>query len=254
LYKTKPRTAQREVNALVRKQIEGLMLDVRDVEHYPAIDFLRDTYGKGYARSHGYDATELPDRLLSDRTFVAALEQAHTTDPAVVEEIYQDAQTLLAGIQDMKIHHRLFDKPLSWSALAGRTLLLALLLPLWIFSLWPNALHFVAPALIRRRMTDKMFYGTFLIALSILVTIPVLYTLTFALTWIFVNVWAALVYVAALPFIGMFAWYYRQFFLETQQAWRYRKNLKKEPLQALKKLKTSLYDRLDELLTQKNKH
>jgi 1-acyl-sn-glycerol-3-phosphate acyltransferase len=43
LYKTKPRTAQRQVNELVRKQIEDMMLDIRDLEHYDDIDWLRQS-------------------------------------------------------------------------------------------------------------------------------------------------------------------------------------------------------------------
>lgn len=43
LYKTKPRTSQRQVNELVRKQIEDMMLDIRDLEHYDDIDWLRQS-------------------------------------------------------------------------------------------------------------------------------------------------------------------------------------------------------------------
>ncbi|MDR3261335.1 MAG: 1-acyl-sn-glycerol-3-phosphate acyltransferase [Tannerella sp.] len=253
LYKTKPRTAQREVNALVRKQIEDLMLDVRDLENYRAIDFLRNTYGEKYASAHHYNGAALPERLLSDRALVASLEQAQTTAPAEVREIYQEALALQEGLREMKIDDRLFDRPLSWSVLVARLLLLVALSPLWIFSLWPNALHFIVPKLILRRMTDKMFYGTFILAVSLLFTIPLFYTLTFVLTWSYVNLWTAPVYLAALPFLGLCAWYYRKFFLDTRQAWHYRRNMNTGKLQTLRKRRNGLYDRLDNLLNVKSK-
>jgi 1-acyl-sn-glycerol-3-phosphate acyltransferase len=248
LYRTRPRTAQREVNALVRRQIEDMMLDIRDPDNYPAIDFLRNTWGRKYALSHGYDAEKLPDRLLSDRAFVAALQQAQATDAEAVRKLYNDALTLQEGIRKMKISDSLFDCPPSWGVLPARTALCLLLLPVWIFSLWPNVLNLVIPALILRRMTDKMFYGTFLLAISVLFTIPLLYTLTFILAWVYINVWTAAVYLAALPFLALFAWYYRQFSVRTLQAWRYRMHLKTDALQTLQTLRTGIHDRLNRLL------
>ncbi|MDR2765037.1 MAG: 1-acyl-sn-glycerol-3-phosphate acyltransferase [Tannerella sp.] len=248
LYRTRPRTAQREVNALVRRQIEDLMLDIRDLDNYPAIDFLRNTWGRKYALSHGYDAEELPDRLLSDRAFVAALQQAQTTDGDAMRKVYDDALRLQNGIRKMKISDDLFDRPLSWGVILGRTGLCLLLLPAWLFALWPNALNLVIPALIQRRMTDRMFYGTFLLTISTLFTIPVLYALTFVLTWMYVNVWVAAVYLATLRFLTLFAWHYRRFFIRTLQAWRYRMHLKTETLQALQALRADIHHRLNRLL------
>ncbi|MDR0844488.1 MAG: 1-acyl-sn-glycerol-3-phosphate acyltransferase [Tannerella sp.] len=254
LYRTKPRTAQREVNRLVRKQIEDLMLDIRDLENYRAIDFIRDTYGKKYALSHQFNPKQLPDKLLSDRALVANLAQAKAENEPAVREIYQDAITLKDGIRELKTDDSFFEHPLSWGIIAVRMLLFIALFPLWIFSLWPNALNFIAPALVLRRMTDKMFTGTFLLALSVLVTIPLFYTLTFVLAWIYINVWVALIYLALLPALGLFAWYYRKYFLETLQAIRYRMKLKTEKLQILKELRASIYSRLDQILSGKEKN
>ncbi|MDR1336788.1 MAG: 1-acyl-sn-glycerol-3-phosphate acyltransferase [Tannerella sp.] len=252
LYRTRPRTAQREVNELVRRQIEDMMLDIRDLDNYPAIDFLRNTWGQKYALSHGYNAEKLPDRLLSDRAFTAALQQAQTTDAEAVRTLYDDALALQEGIRKMKISDGLFDRPPSRGVLLARTALCLLLLPAWLFSLWPNALNLVIPALILRRMTDKMFYGTFLLAISVLFTIPVLYTLTFILAWVYINVWAAVACLAALPFLALFAWHYRQFSVRTLQAWRYRMHLKTETLQTLQTLRAGIHDRLNGLLKNKS--
>ncbi|MDR1746658.1 MAG: 1-acyl-sn-glycerol-3-phosphate acyltransferase [Tannerella sp.] len=244
LYKTKPRTAQRQVNALVREQIENMMLDIRDLENYQAIDFLRNTYGVNYARQYGYDAKKLPDRLLSDRAFVAALEQAQTNHPETVRKIYADALTLEDGIRRMKINDRLFDKPLSLGQLALRGALLLVLLPAWLIALCPNALNYLIPAWIMRRIHDRMFYGSFTIAINVLITIPLFYTIAFILMWIYANIWMAFIYFVSLPALGLFAWYYRKFFLSTRQAWNYHKQKGTTTLDKLKALRTALHQRL----------
>jgi len=249
IYQTKPRTAQRQLSALVRKQMEELMLDIRDLEHYDAIHFIRNTYGKKFAMQHQFDAEKLPDRLLSDRLLVANFEKSKADGKENdLGKLYADAITLQKGINEMKINDALFDRCPSWMATIGSILLLFLFFPLWVFSLWPNALHYVAPTILINRMTDKMFYGTFLLALSIMITIPILYTLTFVLTWIYLNVWIALIYLALLPVLGLFAWYYRKIFKQTIQALRFRKNIHTKKLIDLRNLRKRLFEGLDGLL------
>jgi 1-acyl-sn-glycerol-3-phosphate acyltransferase len=254
LYKTKPRTAQRQVNALVRKQIEELMLDVRDLDNYEAIDFIRNTaFGATFAARHQFDEEKLPDRLLSDRLLVESLEKIKANgNEEALNKIYADALALKKGIDEMKINDALFERSPSWSKIIGYLVLLTLLFPFWVFSLWPNALHLAGPNFFINRMTDKMFYGTFVLAMSILITIPVLYTLAFALTWIFTNVWVALIHLASLPLLALFAWYYRKYFLKTMQALRFRINFKTTKLNDLRNLRANMYNWLNELLIDKD--
>ena len=249
LYQTKPRTAQRQFSALVRKQMEELMLDIRDLDNYDAIDFIRNTYGKKFALQHQYDKEKLPDRLLSDRLLVAELEQIKTDGKDdELNNIYANALTLKKGIEEMKINDVLFDRCPSWITIIGSLLAFFLLFPLWVFSLWPNVLHYVIPTILINRMTDKMFYGSFILIFSIMITIPLFYTLTFVLTWIYTNVWLALIYLAALPLLGLFAWYYLKFYKRTIQAFRFRINLKTKKLNDLRNLRKHLFEWMDELL------
>lgn len=249
LYKEKPRTAQRRVNALVREQISELMLHIEDIDHYRSIHFLRNTYGKKYAQINGYDKERLPDRLISDKAFVADLEQAKANNEKAILTIYDKALNLEKGIKELKINDQLFDHVPSWSQLLLQLAAYAILFPVWIFSLWPNALHFIAPRLIINRISDKLFYGTFLYACSALFTIPALYALTFIIALIYINNWCALIYLALLPLLGLFAWYYRKYFIETCQALRFRKNMNTSKLKELTNLRTNIHNQLDTLFT-----
>ena len=249
LYQTKPRTAQRQLSALVRQQMEALMLNICDLENYDAIHFIRNTYGKIFAVQHQYDKEKLPDRLLSDRLLVAGLEKIKANGKeGELGKLYADTLALQKGINEMKIVDALFDRCPSRIAITGKVLVLILLFPLWLFSLWPSALNYVIPIILINRMTDKMFYGTFVLCFSILITIPLFYTLTFVLTWIYTNVWLSLIYIAALPLLGLFAWYYLQFLKQTIQALQFRINLKTEKLNNLSSLRKKLFERLNKLL------
>ena len=110
LYKTKPRTAQREVNKLVIKQISDLMLDIRDLDNYEAIDFIRTTYGDDYAEKQGVKHWNLPERLLTDKQLVARLDALKADAQADVQGLYADALALKQGIGELRISDRSLKK------------------------------------------------------------------------------------------------------------------------------------------------
>ncbi len=137
LYKTKPRTAQREVNKIVRAQIEGMMLDIRDLEHYDQINWLRKSaFGYEYCRNNGGNPAYLPDRLASDKKLVEFLKDY--TDWQPIDEIMEDEKKL--GVTERDIINKK-----SWCITILSMLAQLALLPLWIVSLYPNIFHYLLP-------------------------------------------------------------------------------------------------------------
>lgn len=266
LYKSKPRTAQRRVNAIVREQIADMMLNITDLDNYRAIDFLRNTYGRKYAAEHGYRADYLPDKLLSDRVLFEALDDAKSKDEAFVQQIYDDALRLENELKKLKIRDEQFDGLPGWGMIAVTVVAQLILLPVWLFALWPNIIVYRAPEFVTRRMDDKMFHNSFLFGMSVLITIPLLYILSFVLVWVYVNVVIAVIYVLILPYLGLFAWYYWKNVVRTLQNIRFRcaaagsdvagtdifgarrgaENVGK--ITALKVLRTMIYERLNKIL------
>ena len=100
LYKTKPRTAQREVNTLVREQINSLMLNIQDTENYDAIDAIRQgEYGIIYAKNQNMDPTQLPQKLVADKKLVAALDAAKESNPSMVQSVYESARAVYGELK-----------------------------------------------------------------------------------------------------------------------------------------------------------
>lgn len=267
LYKSKPRTAQRRVNAIVREQIAGMMLNITDLDNYRAIDFLRHTYGRKYAVEHGYRADDLPDKLLSDRTFFEALEDAKSKDEAFVQQIYDDALRLEDGLKKLNIRDEQFDGIPSWGMIALAMVAQFLLLPVWLFALWPNIIVYRAPELVTRRMNDRMFRNSFLFGTSVLITMPLFYILSFVLAWRYVNAVVAVIYVLLLPYMGLFAWYYWKNVVRTLRNVRFRcvaaglnvagsnafgatgeKANGMGKIKELRELRTMIYERLNKML------
>ena len=248
IYKTKPRTAQRQVNALVREQMAGMMLNITDLENYRAIDFLRNTYGRKYALEHGFRVGYLPDMLMSDCAFFKALEDAKSENGVFIQQVYDDALRLEDEIKKLKIRDNNFDHTPGWSAIIASVVALIALFPVWLLSLWPNIIIYKVPEIVLRRVKDKMFYNSFLYGISVLITMPVLYTLSFVLAWVYINIWVAVVYALALPYLGLFAWYYRQYALRMMQNIRFRNLAGTDNISALRELRLTIYERINNIL------
>lgn len=173
-FKTNPREVMSKVNDLVRAQIEGLMLNVEDLDHYEAIDFLREgSFGKEYAQKHNLRADYLPEKLESDKKLVTSLAEALQHHPEQMERLYGEAKELSRSIGKMGLREWLFEGKRSIGGLALRLLLLLLLLPLFVTSLGATWLVFLLPSLINHLfIKDKQFKGSINLAVTLLVTYP----------------------------------------------------------------------------------
>ena len=244
LYQTKPRTAQREVNKLVRKQIEELMLDIRDVENYDAIDYIRLTYGEDFARKQGANPDRLPERLVTDKELVARLDAAKEKDADAVNALYADALALKQGVEALGIGERNLKACPNPLWVGAKLWGLLMLLPLWITSLYPSLLMYAIPmGIFRAKMKDVMFKGTLLYGVNALLLLPLFSLITLLVVGLNTGWIAALVYVALFPLLILFAWYYKEWAKGTVQD--FRALAKQGAVAKLVHLKNDLYKRLD---------
>ena len=174
LYRTKPRTAQREVNKLVRAQIESLMLDIRDTEHYAAIDFLRTSaFGDDFAAAQGLRGGFLPDKLKADKALVVKIDALPDEDKSLVMGLADDLrkQEEALGLSDSDL-----DRQPTLPRICLDVLCHLLLLPLWLVSLYPGIFHYNIHRPFMR--TDRMFTNSWRFIIPVVVGIPFFFVLT----------------------------------------------------------------------------
>jgi hypothetical protein len=249
-YKAEPRATMTEVNAIVREKIKELMLHIDDLEHYDQIDFLRESgYGRKYAIEHGYKYRYLPSRLLSDQKLVAALQEAHKEHPEQMEQIYADTAKFAEESKKLHIRDWLFIHNPKWPAVLLRGLGLLALLPLFIVSIIPTGLLFLIPKIfLKKLIKDHMFNSSFHVGVSVFVSVPLCLILPAVLLWVFLGTWWALGYVVAFPFMFVLAWNYIRLFWKFVGTCQFVKRSNREAVDKLRELRTSIYNRLDELI------
>lgn len=254
LYQTKPRTAQREVNALVRAQIKEMMLSVDDVDNYEAIDCLRNSsYGKNYAKGMGLDPDSLPQKLESDKSLVAALAEAKEANPADVQGIYEDTLALKKDIVSAGVNDGALDKSVSISDIVLQAIVLVVLLPLAAFAVWPSIPCWFIPKYLWEKTEDNMFSGTFLIAINALFLFPVFGILTFIVAFVKFSFIFALIYVALFPALCLFEWAYFRWIREMIVDVKAYNAEKTGVMQAIRTRREKIYGRLDSLLHKQEK-
>ena len=249
LYRTKPRMAQRKVNALVREQIKGMMLSIDDVENYEAIDYIRQSsYGRGFAKSTGLDPDNLPQKLDSDKRLVAALAEAKAAAHDKVNAVYSDVKSFISDTRASGLDDSVIDHNMSKGEMLTEAAVMLLLLPLAVFALWPSAFCWLIPKHFSDKAEDKMFSGTFLIALNVLFLFPVFGLITFIVTWMKASLVAAVLYVALIPLLCLFEWTYAGWIRELVQNVRAQKAEKTGVLESLRRRKAALYKSIDTIL------
>ena len=247
-YREAPRETMVRVNELVRSRIQELMLHIDDLEHYDQIDFLRDNgYGRRYAIRHGFKYNYLPSRLLSDQKLVNALQEATEQHPEAMEEIYRDTAQYMEGLDELSIRDWLFRHNPGVESVLLRGVGLLLLLPLFILSIIPTALLFIVPKIFLTKMIkDRMFISSFNIGVSVFVTIPLCLFVPVVLLWVFVGFWWAFGYFVAFPLMFVLAWNYMRMFRKFVGTLRFIRERAK--VKELRKLRKSIFERLDDML------
>ena len=280
LYKTKPRTAQRQVNELVRSQIESMMLDIKDIADYDAIEFLRQgDYGTEFAKENGFNPENLPEKLASDRILVTKLATAtgrretsvsfssastswdglgtdDQTQIAVaanqveqdVPEIYSKALQLKKGMADAGVSERNFKEKATWGDIIVKIIGVIILLPLAVFALWPSVISYFVPMYFNKKMEDSMFEGTLLFAANALFIFPILAIVTIAVVWPLHGFLQAIVWIVLFPLLCIVEWTYCGWLRDIKEDINYRKSADSDAIINLTGSRVELYDELNKML------
>ena len=232
LYKTKPRTAQREVNKLVRSQIESMMLDIRDLDHYADIDFLRGCL-------HNADAP-LPEQLEADKALVKRLQALQETNPSAYQEAMDNVKTYRLGLAAAGLEDRQIKENPNWFLTLLQALVLLALSPLALLALWPSVPAWYIPKHFSDKTGDIMLQSSIVLAANTLLLMPLFCVITFVVTTILAGWEIGLFYAVLMPFLCIFEHHYLNLFRTVRQAFRFLTGNSKENLAALRSKIVSL--------------
>lgn len=249
LYKTKPRTVQRELNALVREQVSEMMLNITDLNNYEVIDYLRNTYGVKYAKAMNFDPEKLPEKLLADKKLYSQFEVLKAENEELIQAVYDEASILKQEAEQLGVENIDLDRKTNLWELCFLGFIIVLFFPLFVCTFIPNTFVIYFPRFINKKIKDPMMHSAVRIIISILITIPLSAILIFGLIWIISKSFLiAIICLCCFPFLSLFFFNYKKKYEYWKNKLHYYKFLKKGELDNLISLHKNLYEKLDKLL------
>lgn len=210
-YQEHPYRVLRRLTRQLRETVQSMILD-EGKDDYEERDFLRCSALNPATLKH----ISLPERLKEDQAFCRKM----TTDNPHYVETINAAAELRYKEQSLSIDDATVEQQPTKARALGQSLILLLLLPLWIVSLWPQALCYWLPTLLLK--TDRMFTNSYRFILALLVLYPIFALLTlFIMGFAFGWWWQALVWILLWFQISKFSWWYWKLCKKTQMAYRY---------------------------------
>jgi uncharacterized protein (DUF58 family) len=93
-----------------------------------------------------------------------------------------------------------------------------------------------------------MFVSTFNVAVSVFISVPICLVLPVVLLWVFAGFWWAFGYFLSFPLMFVLAWNYMRLFLKFIGTWNFTARKNRRKVKELKKLRKSIFSRLDSVL------
>lgn len=248
LYQTKPRTAQRQVNAIIHKRIEDMMLAIADDDNYEAKEFAAMNYDVWRTETWGIKSN-IVNRLRASQAINNALTMLEATQPEEAKQLFADILRLKKELNEVGLRTWVFCQRLHISDTIIHTLLMICGLIVFIGGLVPNIVIYAAPYLLTNRLADQRFRATLRLGIS-LVTIPIVYIAWFCTEYsITDHLLFSLIHTAILPLLGLWSWHYRIQAIKLAAKFKYHFCAKTKKFADIATLNGSIWLRLDELTT-----
>lgn len=216
-YKVKPRTTWRKVNAIIRQQVHEMMLDVQDLENYEAIDCLLSRERRKHRK--------LSISLAKEKALLKKIENMAPEDSS---RLFADSLSLKEFEQQNGFRDWIFDTKINWPKILLGWLAMFITLPLFLISLIPNIIVYLAPEPLVRKIDKigekfELFASGVRYVVSALVAIPLVWTIAFIVDCCCFGWLLALIHLLIEPLCLCFIWYYIVAFLKMRGMTRFMK-------------------------------
>jgi len=204
----------RAINAMktrLAEELSPLMIDIQNEEYYDAIYILKGIFNGSMRREMGITGRKLSNRFKADKEFIARIERVIEKKPRKVaplmEKVLQyDELVKNLHIRDWVVARRGYGAARTMWWCAG----LLITAPLFLYGFINNAIPYLLPVRLVRKIKDLQFHASVKAGLGILVLFPLFHLLQTLLVGIFTGPWWIWVaYMFTLFPAGKFAlWWY----------------------------------------------
>jgi len=221
LYKENVPLALNKIKEDLAEAIRKVMIDIKSIPYYELYDNLRNIYSDRYCKKLGLPNGEQPYKFKADKLLIEKLEVFESENPKEIKSLDGLVRKYVRGIRGAGINSKCFENgPKNITTLLGKSFLLFLLLPVFLFGLLGNIIPYQLSLASTKIFKDRQFFSSVKLVISLLM-ISMFYALE---TWLF-SVFAPdsmkwYYFLLTLPLGGIVAWTYYQNTLDLQMNWK----------------------------------
>jgi len=221
LYKENGPMTLNTIRDDLSQAIRKVMIDIKSIPYYELYDNLRNIYSDNYCKKLGLPNGEQPNKFKADKLLIEKLETFEKDRPKEIKSLDGLVRKYLKGLKGAGISSRCFEQgPKSVISLLGKSFLLILLLPVFLFGLFGNIIPYQISLASTKIFKDRQFFSSVKLVVSLLMFL-IFYALE---TWVF-SVFASdsikwYCFLIALPLGGIIAWTYNKNALKLIMEWK----------------------------------
>ena len=212
---------------------------------------MRNIYSDRYCQKLGFPNGGQPNKFKADKLIIKKLEVFEEADPKGIKSLDGLLRKYVRGLKGAGIDSRTFEAgPKNIALLLGKSLLLLLLLPLFLFGLVVNIIPYQISLASTKIFKDRQFFSSVKLVVSLLMAL-IFYSLE---TWLF-SAFASegmkwYYFLASLPLSGIIAWTYYQNTIKLQMDWRLYllKTRKAKTYKLLKRMLDNIFELTDKIV------
>ncbi|MBO7540101.1 MAG: hypothetical protein J6T33_00415, partial [Bacteroidales bacterium] len=200
LYKTQPHRAEKILTDRARVVVEGLMLDIKDLDHYEEYEMLCAVYGSELLKEEHKPMSYFPNQLDASRRVVKMLDDCRETNPDIFNDIMKTAYRYCHSLDKMHLRDWVFAQKLTTAGFLLRLLLCIVLTPIVVACWLINIVPFSVSSFITRNIKDYMLHSSFHFAVGFLVAYPLWFIISGIVLGAVTGLWWLLpIYMVVLP-------------------------------------------------------
>ncbi len=205
LYNQNPALAINELKDHVAREMRKLMIDIKNLELYHEYYAMKGIYNKTMRKQMNIRKNNLYNRFLASREIIRNLDEACEKYPGLIRSLTDKIRNYQKGLGRFGLADRTMDPDHRNSILpVFETPMLILLLPLFFYGLINNLIPCLISITLTRKAKDRQFHSSIKFVAGILL-FPLFYLLQFLLVFWMTTGWIPWIYLASLPFSGIFA-------------------------------------------------
>ena len=208
----------RGINAVKTRlgdELSPLMIDIQDEKHYEGIYIIKGVYNETMRTTLGIGGWKLSQRFQADKEIISRLEalteKGTEEEKSGLDALSELAEQYKSAVEKLKVRDWVVrDRGYSFIRTVWRFIWLMLSFPLFLYGFVNNAIPYLVPVRLAKRIKDRQFRSSVKMGLGVLVTFPVMHGIQILLVSIFTGPgWIWVAYGASLFLMGKvaLAWY-----------------------------------------------